>query len=150
MLVGVFDLIWLIIEGIAKLAIKLFNYLKNTKTHSTIRAAEAYRDETGVMTVVNKKRNIGFITLRHSTLRKEDFWNIVNSKGLKTLSVPLNPNDCYIYYIPGHEKQAQELKDIADKYNGYLAYWATKEDTRRIGELLQYDPKDIEEFINKE
>ena len=82
MLVGVFDLIWLIIEGIAKLAIKLFNYLKNTKPHSTIRAAEAYRDETGVMTVVNKKRNIGFITLRHSTLRKDDFWNIVNSKGL--------------------------------------------------------------------
>ena len=74
----------------------------------------------------------------------------MNSKGLKTLSVPLNPNDCYIYYRTGHEKQAQELKDIADKYNGYLAYWATKEDTRRIGELLQYDPKDIEEFINKE
>jgi len=115
----------------------------------TIRAAEAYRDETGVMTVVNKKRNVGFITLRHSTLDKEEFWNIIQSNGLKTISVPLNPNDCYIYYRPGAETQAQELKDIADKYNGYLACWATEQDSRRIGELLQYDPKDIEEYINK-
>ena len=116
---------------------------------TTIRAAEAYRDENGVMTVVNKRRNVGFITLRHSTIRKEDFWNIVKCEGFEILSVPLNPNNCHIYYRPGHEKQAQELKDIADKYDGYLSYRATKEDTIRIGQLLQYDPKDIEEFVNK-
>ena len=81
------------------------------------------------------------VSLRHSTIRKEDFWNIVKCEGFEILSVPLNPNNCHIYYRPGHEKQAQELKDIADKYNGYLACWATEQDSRRIGELLQYDPK---------
>jgi hypothetical protein len=40
-----------------------------------------------------------------------------------------------------------ELKDIAEKYKGYLASNATAEDTRRIGQLLDYDEDKIEQFI---
>jgi hypothetical protein len=39
--------------------------------------------------------------------------------------------------------------DIAEKYNGYLSYKADENDTRRIGQILEYKPEEIEAFIIK-
>lgn len=117
--------------------------------HESIRAEEAYRDFNAVQTVADNKRDLGFITLIGSTLPKEQFWDMVNANKLKTLKIKGNSYQAYIYYRPGAEKKAKELQSIAQKYGGYLAWDATEEDSRRIGELLNYDKRDIDSYINK-
>ncbi len=120
----------------------------------TIRASEAYRDEMALETVLSGRRDLGTISIKvkiNGELYKknQNLLPVIKKAGLKTLRIPSNPCELYIYYKPGAEDKAEELKNIAEKYNGYFAYWATEEDTRRIGQLLQYDPMDIEKFINK-
>jgi hypothetical protein len=114
----------------------------------TIRAHEAHNDDNAIETVINGRRNLGIIGMTYNSLTG-NFWDIIKTNNLKVLKIPSNPGDVYIYFRPGAEKQAQELKDIAEKYDGYLAYWATENDTRRIGQLLNYHQKDIEDFINR-
>jgi hypothetical protein len=113
-----------------------------------IRAHEAHNDNNAVETVINGRRNLGIIGLTHNSLTN-NFWDIIKDNNLNVLKVPSNKYGLYIYFRPGAEKQAQELKDIAEKYNGYLAYNADENDTRRIGQLLNYHQKDIEDFINR-
>jgi hypothetical protein len=117
--------------------------------YETIRAEDASKDLNAVQTVIDNKRDLGFITLIGSTLPTEQFWEMIDNNNLKTLKVKGNTYQAYIYYKPGAEKKARELRDIAQKYGGYLAWDATKEDSRRIGELLDYDKKDIDTYINK-
>lgn len=117
--------------------------------NETIRSEEAHRDPDAIQTVVDGKRDLGYITLRGSIMQSQDFWKAIEEGGLKVLRVPSNPNECYVYYRPGAEAQAEELRDIAEKYDGYLAYYATEEDSRRIGELLGYDKIDIDWYIKK-
>lgn len=115
-----------------------------------IRAEEAYYDKSAVQTVIDDRRDLGWIALNVSVdLKPNEFWDMIKKGDLKTLKVPKNPNNVFIYFRKGAEKKAKELKDIADKYDGYLAYNATKEESRRIGELLGYEEKDINYYLNK-
>ena len=45
---------------------------------------------------------------------------------------------------PRGRAMAMELKEIAERHGGYLSHKATREEARRIGELLEYDRADIE------
>ncbi len=129
--------------------------MKNLPTYDEflfekIRAEEAYRDENAIQTVIDGRRDLGFITLIGTVLDDpNDFWKLVKSGGLKTIKVPSSKHEAYIYFRPGAEKKAKELKDIAEKYGGYLSFDATERDSRRIGELLGYEKKDIDQYINK-
>ncbi len=128
--------------------------MKHTKTYDeflseSIKAEEAYRDENAIQTVIDGKRDLGFITLIGSTLPEKVIWTMIKDGGLKTISLPENKHKAYIYYRPGAEKKAKELADIANKYEGYLSWEATKEETQRIGELLNYDKRDIDTYVNK-
>jgi len=58
-------------------------------------------------------------------------------------------NDAVIFYHPTATRQAMELKAIAERHRGYLSKDATEQETRRIGQLLEYDPADIEDHIRK-
>jgi hypothetical protein len=116
----------------------------------SIRAEEAHRDRDAIQTVLDGKRDLGFITLIGTTLNSpEEFWDLIKSGRLKTIEVPSNQHKAYIYYRPGAERKANELKDIAERYGGYLAWDATEEDSRRIGELLDYAKRDIDLYIKK-
>lgn len=113
---------------------------------------EATTDVNSVKTVADGKRGIAFITVAgNSEEDLEAIEKMIQNHGLKAMFVrsQSNTNEPYVVYAPGHEKQANELKDIAEKYNGYLHKDATEEDTRRIGELLEYEPQEIEDFITK-
>jgi hypothetical protein len=125
--------------------IKIFEEFIN----ESIRAEDAYRDLNAVQTVIDNKRDLGFITLIGSTLPSEQFWEMIDDNNLKTMKVKGNDYQAYIYYRSSAEKKAKELRDIAQKYGGYLAWDASKEDSRRIGELLGYDKKDIDAYISK-
>lgn len=119
------------------------------KLREAISASEAHRDENAIQTVIDGKRDVGFITLIGTTLGRDNFWALVKKYNLKTLKVPSNDYDAYIYYNERGEAHAKELWTIAEKYGGYLAYNATIEDTRRIGQLLGYNEADIEDFIRR-
>lgn len=112
-----------------------------------IAASEAHEDESAVQTVIDGKRDLGVISITGSTMSPDLFWKLVKEYDLKTLKIPSNPFNLYIYYRKGAEKQAEELKDIAEKYGGFFAYDATEEDSRRVGELLGYKREDIDDYI---
>ena len=79
----------------------------------------------------------------------EPVQKLIKDNGLKSMYVDGNKYDAYVVYAPGFEKDATELKDIAEKYGGYLRYDASEEDSRRIGQLLNYQESDIEDYINR-
>ena len=128
-------------------------YIKTFETFLTesIRAEEAYYDESAVQTVADGRRDLGYITLIGTTMNVKDFWSQVEEHGLKTLPVPSNPFKAYIYYRDNKkaEKKAKELLEIAERYGGFLAHNATEADTRRIGQLLDYKKSDIDKYIKE-
>jgi hypothetical protein len=109
---------------------------------------EVFSNVGALQTIIDNKRNIGFFSLDEINSPKT-FWDIVKENDLGFVKVEKNPNNAYIIYKKGYENQANELKDLANKYNGYLSYKATEEDTRRIGELLGYKKEAIDSFIEK-
>jgi hypothetical protein len=110
--------------------------------------SEAYNDMDAIQTLVDGKRDLAFIVEKSNDPSDwEKIQNIIADNGFKVMYVKGNPYNAYIAYIPGSESKANELKDIAEKYGGYLAYDATREDTKRIGELLGYTKKSIDDFI---
>lgn len=122
---------------------KLISILKEV-----ISASEAYSDLDAVQTIVDGKRGVAFIAWKTMPDRYvEPVRKLIEDNGLKTMYVQGNEYDAYIVYAQGHEKDANELKDIAEKYGGYLAYNASEEDSRRIGQLLGYKESDIEDYI---
>lgn len=124
--------------------IKLINILKEV-----IRAAEASTEEGAIKTVVDGRRNLGFIPMKSSIMGEEAALAAIKEGGLELMKVEGNAFDAYIFYRPEAKKEAEELKAIAEKYGGYLLYNATDEDSRRIGQLLGYDSADIEAYIEK-
>lgn len=115
-----------------------------------ISASEAYTGLTSVKTLVDGKRDVAFITKGGNS--KKDWLEInqiIKDAGLKVMPVKGNPSEAYIIFKPGAEQKATELKDIAEKYGGYLSYKATEEETRRIGQLLSYNEQEIEDYIKK-
>jgi hypothetical protein len=123
--------------------------IRSQQLNEEITPNEAYRDESAIKTVLDGKRNLGFITLDGSTLPEQTFWDTIKKFNLDVIKVPSNPYKAFIYFVKGHQDEAEELKSIAEKYDGYLSYKATEEDTRRIGELLGYKKEDIDSYINK-
>jgi hypothetical protein len=116
-----------------------------------IKASDAHRDESAIQTVIDGKRDVGFITLKGTTMNidETEFKQLIKKNKLKSLKVPSNEYNAFIYYRAGAEDKAKELLDIAEKNGGYLAWDATEEDSRRIGELLGYEKDDIDWYINK-
>ena len=114
----------------------------------TINPNEATDEISAVRTICDGKRNIAFI----ASLTSEDantISDMIHDFDLDSIRVPSNPHDAYIIFKKGHDMQAKALLDIAEKYNGYLHYNASDEDTREIGRLLEYDPESVEDFINR-
>lgn len=121
------------------LSMRTLNSLSTLKEE--ISAKEAYNNLGSIQTIISGRRNIGWITFP-----KKQELSLIRGSGLETLPVPLNPNS-YIIYRQGFEKEAEELLNIANKYQGRLSVNASEEDSRRIGQLLGYKQSDIEDYI---
>jgi hypothetical protein len=127
-----------------------FGGKKQKSYNEEINASDAYRDEDALQTVIDGKRNLGFISLKHNIFSSDEFFDIIKKHDLGTLAVPSNDYDAFIYYNKNAKKEAEELRDIAEKYGGYLAWDASEKDSRRIGQLLGYKQQDIDDYINKQ
>ena len=107
-----------------------------------ISAKEAYSTYGSIKTIIDGKRDVAFIELNNIVNRL-----LISLKSLKKIKVPSSTESNYIVYREGSEKEAQELYDIAMKYDGSLSYIASEEDSRRIGQILGYRQDDIEDYI---
>ena len=122
--------------------------LRNLKEE--ISRDEAVTDLGAIQTIVDGKRGVGFITRGgNSSQNWETIQNMIRDNGLKSMHVKGNEFDAYVVYAQGYANNATELKNIAEKYGGYLHADATAADTRRIGELLEYRKDEIDAYIKK-
>lgn len=117
--------------------------------NESIEASEAHNTLDSLKTLIDGKRKIAYET-------EGDLANPEAKKNLMKLYVQnfrkMNvdgKNKACIIYHQSKLKEAEELKEIAEKYDGYLHWTASLADHRRIGELLEYDTKDIDTFISK-
>ena len=118
----------------------------DTLLSEVIRASEAMGDIISVETVAEGKRGVAFITIFPDSRESHIVEKIIENNDLHMIRCPSRPINVVVYR-PGHRKDAMELVSIAEKYNGYLAYNATEEDSRRIGQLLSYHEDDINDYI---
>jgi len=120
------------------------------KLIETIRSSEAYNLKDSIQTLLDWQRSVAFVDIIPSV--SDDLIFKLGQEGINTMKVPNNKNfNLYILYRPAARKNALELLSIAQEYGGILPSTldqAPAEVIRRIGQLLEYDPDDIESFIN--
>lgn len=82
--------------------------------------SQVNRDETCVSSVINKQRNVGFLSVYGPQTQKQ--LNRILDAGLGVIKFRQDSpySLALVFYNHGHEKQAQELANIAMKYGGYL------------------------------
>jgi hypothetical protein len=124
--------------------------VKELPLNESIKASEAHTEIGSFRTLEDGKRNIAWIQINTIPYKLQKY--IIDSSeknNFGAIRVLENPKKPVIIYRQGYKEQAEELYNIAKKYNGYLAWNASYEDSKRIGELLEYTPKDIEKYLNK-
>ncbi len=126
---------------------KIYNYTQFVS--EAIKASEAYSTYSSLKTLLDGKRKVAFET--RNDLIDEEVQEILTQlydMGFKKMPVKSNHGAVIIYH-PDSYSQAEELKEIAERYGGYLHWQASLRDHRRIGELLEYEKVDIDNFIKK-
>jgi hypothetical protein len=128
--------------------IKLINILKQILTEE-IDPSEAYTDEGAIDTVIDGKRDVGFLAVYFDEHR--ELLDKAVKNGLKYISMPqqggsFKDSIAYVIYRPGAEEQAMRLAKIARKHGGYIPT-ETPEETYEIGMLLGYHEYKVKEFV---
>ncbi len=122
--------------------------MKEDDLNEDIDPSEALNDVDAINTLIDRKRDIAFIVEKSNTSENwKRVQQMIKDNDIKIMFVKGNPYNAYIAYLPGSENKATQLKDLAEKYGGYLASNATAEDARKIGKLLGYKEDKIEQYI---
>jgi GH24 family phage-related lysozyme (muramidase) len=124
--------------------------INKKKLTETIKASDAYTYLNSFKTLEQEKRGIAWIQINLvDNMIKRYIINSINKNDFGYVVVKKHPKKPIIIYRKGYRQNAEELAKIADKYNGLLSAKATYEDSKRIGELLEYDPEDIQNYLKK-
>ena len=126
---------------------KIYNYTEFVS--EAIKASDAYDTYSSLKTLIDGKRKIAFET--ENDLIDEEAQKLLTQlydMGFEKMPVK-SVHGAVIIYHPDSYRQAEELKEIAERYGGYLHWQASLSDHRRIGELLEYEKGDIDNFITK-
>lgn len=98
-----------------------------------------------IKAIKDGEKPVGYIG---SYYQKNDDENneLAKKSGLKTIAIKTKYHGTnYIVYDPKFEKDANELAELANKYEGYLT--GSDEEETRIGQILGYSDEEISEFI---
>jgi hypothetical protein len=126
-----------------------FELYKGLMKSEEIDPSEASDYKGSINTVLNGKRNVGMVTLSFHNISESYFLNYMKNVGLEAIKVPSSQHNMYIFFKREARAKAEELKNIAEKYGGYLSAKATDDDTRRIGQILGYKKEAVEAYIKK-
>lgn len=107
---------------------------------------EAYNDVDSVKTVCDGKRGIAFVS-EGGISEFEQIVELVSDHDLGSIKVPNSKHDAYVIFNRDFIADAKELAHIAKLNDGYLPSEGDERTIRRIGELLSYDPDEVEQFI---
>lgn len=106
----------------------------------TIHPSQAYTDKESLQTVVDGKRNVGFIGAFNNKLKK-----MVEKLGLGVIEVG---NHNFVFYRKEGQREALKLAAIAKRNGGYLPI-NTPEETYAIGILLGYNEDAVKAFVRE-
>lgn len=109
---------------------------------------EGTTEISSVQTLVDGKRGVCFVASLNSH-EANVISDMIYDNNLEIIKVPSNPHEAYIIFKPDYKENAIKLLNIAEKYDGYLAWYAEEDDSREIGRLLEYDPDSVEDFIRR-
>ena len=107
-----------------------------------ISAKEAYTDQGAIKTVLNGKRNVGFVLINKPIAQK------LEKKKIGVIPVRMTSQSTMTAIIYRDKVKAYLLYEIAKRNGGYLKD-KTPEEAREIGKLLEYKSSDIEEYVRK-
>lgn len=135
--------------------------------NEVIDASEAYTDEGAIQTVLDGKRNVGYVHLTSGQIKdlKSKGLNIIpvfpkRSKIRKEYIKSLSPGGwgktgatyfadrSYIIYNNRGEDDAYKLYDYMKARQGFVSD-NTPDEARYVGKLLGYSDKSVEEFVQK-
>jgi hypothetical protein len=126
--------------------------------------SEAYNDRDAIQTLLDGKRDLAFFTaIGMSRLTPKDLTKMIKDHNsqkekegkeqekIKILKVIGNEYKAFITYRNSEEglRKAKELKAIAEKYGGFLAWYAEYQDTMKIGKLLGYRMDAVKDFADR-
>lgn len=123
-----------------------------TFINENIRASEAYNDASSIQTIIDGKRELGYIALTTQKLLDpresiEALKSAINSD-LKLLPVK-NRTDGVAFVVYRHDVEgAKKLAEFASSRGGYLSDQSAEE-AEFIGKALGYAPEDIQDYIER-
>lgn len=128
---------------------KQYNLIKES-IDEEIHPSEAYRDMDDIQTIIDGKRGVGFIAALVPSILN-DMVKKADEAGLNMFKIQRAKDAAYVIYADGYEKQARELVNIAQKFDGYLpcckGQGITPDEVYRIGRLLGYYRDNVIEFV---
>lgn len=132
----------------AKLIISERQY-KLIKEHISeeIDPSEAYKDEQAIQTIIDGKRDVGFLATYYD--KAEELLAKAKEAGLKVISMSQDKHPwstANVIYRKGSENKAMQLASIAKKNGGYLPN-NNPEEIYVIGILLGYNPEKVKQFV---
>lgn len=111
-----------------------------------IHPSDAYNDSDSIQTVLDGRRDVGFIC-DYAPHTKILIQKVIDA-GFKTIPVEQKGfgRSAYVFYRNGAEDEANRLAKIARKNNGFLPT-KSPEETYVIGILLGYDKLSVRDFV---
>ena len=114
-----------------------------------IHPKEAYTSLGSIKTLLDGRRKLCYNV--KADLNDPEFKKVfleLLDNGFLMLKVKGKHNP-FVVYHPSKEKEAKEIKDLAEHFDGYLHANAPLRIQKRFGEILEYDPVEIEAYINR-
>jgi hypothetical protein len=115
-----------------------------------IKASEAYGDIISIQTILDGKRDIGFIATssdpRVDNTNTIKAYNLAKENSLNFIEVEKRKGGKAWVIFKNNSQKAKMLADFATSKNGYLRD-ETPEEARFIGNLLDYNPEDVENYV---
>lgn len=117
-----------------------------------IKPSEAYNELDSIQTILDGKRDISFIATsgdpRIDNTKAIKAYNLAKENGLNIIEVEnRRKGQAWVIY-KDDEDRAKLLAGFASTKGGYLND-QTPEEARFVGNLLEYDPEEVENYIMK-
>jgi len=118
----------------------------------SISVKDAARDEDSIQTVIDGKRELAYLSITTQRLidprSSIDALSLALNSGLNIIPIRNRKEGVAFVVYKDDREAAQALADFAETKEGYL-YDETPEEALFIGQALEYNQDEIDEYIQK-